>query len=473
MIDLGHYSGKTMAVFGLARSGLAAARALLAGGARVLAWDESETARERAGDKGVPLTDLHKIDWKSVDALVLSPGIPLHYPEPHPLVRAARRAGRPVIGDVELFAAALKDGPGPGPMSGLVAVTGTNGKSTTTALIGHVLQACGRKSIVAGNIGHPVLALDPVTKDDIHVLELSSYQIDLTCDLAPDVGVLLNITPDHLDRHGDMNGYVAAKKRLFDGQGPGQMAVVGIDDDHAAAVRHQLLTEGRDLVIPISAKGFVNGGVWVADGILYDGISGAPVPVGDVSAARGLPGRHNWQNAAAAYAVARVMGLQSREIVTALESFPGLAHRLETLAEVAGVRFVNDSKATNADAAARALDAFDSVYWIVGGKPKVGGIESLRGKFNKVRRAYLIGEASDGFAAAMGKDLAHVCCGTLERAVGLAAADARRERGAHNVVLLSPACASFDQFADFEVRGDAFRAEVRALVKNIAEGQVA
>lgn len=459
MIGLGHYKDQTMAVFGLARSGLASAHALAAAGAQVVAWDDSPDARDAAGAEGVSLSDIYAADWPSIGGLVLSPGIPLHYPKPHALVGAARAAGCPVIGDVELFAKALEDMPG----CSVVAVTGTNGKSTTAALIGHLLLSCGRSCVVAGNIGRPVLALDALDDGGIYVLEMSSYQIDLTHSLAPDIAVLLNIAPDHLDRHGGMTGYIAAKRRLFEGQDITHTAIVGIDDDDAAAICRDLSAAGKQNVMAISAGGAAEDGVWVADGMLYEGFSGAVVPVGDISALQAIPGRHNCQNIAAAYAVARVLGLEAREIFDALKTFSGLAHRLETVAQIDGVRFVNDSKATNAAAAARALETFENIHWIVGGRPKAGGIEGLGPMFEQVRRAYLIGEASEAFAATLGANLDHVRCGTLDEAVRQASADAFRDQSKDAVVLLSPACASFDQFDDFEARGDAFRALSQVL----------
>ncbi len=453
MIELSRYSGETLAVLGLARSGMAAAQALTAGGARVLAWDDSEDARRAALARGVALDDLVAADWGSISALVLSPGIPLTHPEPHPVVSAARVAGRPILGDIELFAVALGDMP----RSLVIAVTGTNGKSTTAALIGHILHRCGRKAVVAGNIGKPVLALDPLAEGGCYVLELSSYQIDLTHSLVPDIAVLLNIAPDHLDRHGGMKGYIAAKRRLFEGQDADHTAVVGIDDDHAARLREQLASRRRQRVVPISTGVPVAGGVWVRDGVIFDQMSGEAVPVGDVSVYENLPGRHSWQNAAAAYATVRALGLERGEIIDAMADFPGLAHRLETVATIGGVRFINDSKATNADAVARALDCYDNIHWIVGGRPKADGIESLRPYFRKIRRAYIIGEACLAFSAVFGDEVTHECPGTLEAAVARAAADAGQSGEAGTVVLLSPACASFDQFSDFEARGDSFR----------------
>ncbi len=458
MIPVTEYAGKSVALFGLARSGLSAGRALAAGGAHVLAWDDNEDRRRQAGEAGLTVENLYDIDWHEPAGFVLSPGVPLTHPRPHPLAAKAREAGCPIIGDVELFANAVSRLGG----GKIVAVTGTNGKSTTTALIGHVLKACGQSAAVGGNIGIPALELEQVGKDGAYVLEVSSYQIDLAPSLAADVAVLLNITPDHLDRHGGMDGYVEVKKRLLTQQRPAQAAVIGVDDAPTNAIFEALRGHGRRIV-PISAGHKAERGVYVIDGILYDDLGGQAVQAMDLRNHQRLPGSHNWQNAAAAFATARLLGHPAPAIATAMESFPGLAHRIETIATIDGIRFVNNSKATNADAAARALACFDNIYWILGGLAKDGGIDTLQPYFGRVHRAYLIGEAMDAFGAALDGEVPYAKCGTLDIAVDSAFTDARLDAAPEAVVLLSPACASFDQFKDFEDRGEAFRCIVQTL----------
>ncbi|MBM3568855.1 MAG: UDP-N-acetylmuramoyl-L-alanine--D-glutamate ligase [Alphaproteobacteria bacterium] len=437
------FRGKRVAVFGLARSGLSAARALAAGGAEVAAWDDKAESRAQAAAAGIALAPFA---GAGTAALVLSPGVPLTHPRPHAVVRAANDAGVEILGDVELFARA-------GTQARIVGVTGTNGKSTTTALIGHILAEAKLPVAVGGNLGTPVLDLPELGADGVYVLELSSYQLDLTGSLACSVAVLLNVTPDHLDRHGDMAGYVKAKRRLFDMQRPGAVAVIGIDDAHGAETAKRL--EGRARVLRVSVGSEVAAGAYVLDGVLYEAPGGQVCDLRQ--AAPRLPGAHNWQNAAAAFVAVRALGLSVADATRGLGSFPGLAHRLELIATVGGVVWINDSKATNADAAEKALAAYERIHWIAGGLAKEGGIEGLRPLFGRLRHAYLIGEAAEAFARTLGKSVPQTRAGTLARAVEAARANAKPGE----VVLLSPACASFDQFANFEARGDAFRALVR------------
>jgi UDP-N-acetylmuramoylalanine--D-glutamate ligase len=436
----------------------------MAGGTEVLAWDDQPAQRAAATAAGVAVTDLGGVDWHDIAALVLSPGVPLHYPAPHPFVRRAETAQCEILGDVELFARTLwpQGRRAAGPR--LVGVTGTNGKSTTTALIGHLLAAGGCEVAVGGNIGRPVLNLPRLGADGIYVLELSSYQLDLVSSLRPDVAVLLNIAPDHLDRHGSFEDYIAAKRRLFVRQTAPQTAIIGVDDPQAAAVCADLMSSGAAHVVPIATTRPLAGGVFVAEGALFDATDGAPARICDLRALPSLPGTHNWQNAAAAFAAARALGLQAGKAAAALATFPGLPHRMEAVACVDGVRFVNDSKATNADATARALACHDNVFLILGGLPKAGGLAALRPLLERVRQVYLIGTAADAFAAELGGRVPLTRAGSLAVAVEQAARDAWRAALPDAVVLLSPACASFDQFRDFEARGDAFRALVHDLV---------
>ncbi len=454
MVVVEGFSGKRVAVLGLARSGREAVRALLQGGAEVLAWDDGVKAREAAA--AMKLVDLGSIDWGGVAALVLSPGIPLTFPEPHPAVRRAREAGAEIVGDIELLGRAQ-------PEARYVGITGTNGKSTTTALIGHILAEAGRRVEIGGNLGPPALSLAPLGTDGIYVLEASSFQLDLIDTLAFNVALLLNVTPDHLERHGDMAGYIAAKKRIFARQRAGATAVIGIDDAICRDIAEELRRDGKARVIPISAMRAAADGIYAEDGWLIDATGERPERVLDLAKAERLPGSHNAQNAAAAYAAARALGIESGLAASAIRSFPGLAHRQELVGTIGGVRYINDSKATNADATEKALACYDAIYWIIGGLAKAGGIASLRPYFGHVRKAYLIGAATEEFAATLGDAVPFTRVGELAAALAAAHADAQRDNVKGAVVLLSPACASYDQFPNFEVRGDQFRELVAAL----------
>jgi len=484
MIPVPGFKGRRVAVFGLGRSGITAARALKAGGALPILWDDSVSGRMQAQAEGFVVEDLTTADWTGFAALVLSPGAPLTHPKPHWTVDKARAANVPVIGDIELFARALAAIPNED-RPRVVAITGTNGKSTTTALIGWVLKQAGLTVHIGGNIGIGVLALPTPTPDAVYVIEVSSYQLDLTTRFAPDVAILTNISPDHLDRHGGMEGYVAAKSRLFQVMSREKVALIGVDDDwgwktvnalNDRALRVSTITTRTpgqfvdptggvpvgELAarLPDQQPAFDAGRFIIVDAtdrrLMADGIF-----IADLEGARSLPGRHNAQNAAFAYAAARALGVANDAAVEGLMTFPGLAHRMETVAHLGPIRFVNDSKATNADAARQALMSYPTSFWIAGGRAKDGGIAELADLFPRIAKAYLIGEAAADFAATLG-DTPHVIAHDMATAVALAAADAQTA-GGDQVVLLSPACASFDQFPDFEVRGEAFRAAVLNL----------
>ena len=427
MITSPAFAGKTYGVFGLARSGVAAAAALRASGATVFNWDDSEAARAAfAGD----LTNLHDFDLASLDALVVSPGVP----HSASLFQKALAAGIPVIGDIEIFAQARQSLP----PARVVGITGTNGKSTTTALVHHILVAAGRNARMGGNIGLPILSEAPLPAGGVYVLELSSYQLELTFSLDCEVAVLLNITPDHLERHGSMARYAAAKARLFAMQSPGRAAIVGA----LAEADFDVLEGGEDPVIS-----------FIED-----------VRLGAQADWPALQGPHNLQNARAAAAACTALGVTDAEIAAGLASYPGLAHRMERIATHSDVLYVNDSKATNADSAAPALAAFPNTHWIAGGRAKLtpdGSVDlsAIMPHLGNLRAVYLIGEAAAVFEPLLSSKLPVVMAGTLAAAVAAAAAAARPGE----TVLLSPACASFDQFRDFEHRGDAFRALVEAL----------
>ena len=483
------FSGKRVALFGLGGSGRATARALAEAGADLCAFDDNPASVSAASEEGIPTADLREIDWTGVESLVLAPGVPLTHPKPHWTVDLAHGAGAEIIGDVEIFGRerAMK-----APLAPFVAITGTNGKSTTTALIAHCIRASGRDTQLGGNIGVPVLTLAEPTPEHHYVVECSSYQIDLAPTLRPSVGILLNLTPDHLDRHGTMEHYASVKERLVAGS---EAVVVGVDDIYCRAIADRLEALGRSLhgalkflaaltgyfglflsrlaravrlegeakrVVRISGQSRLSGGVGFDGSGVIRSMDGYDEAVFDLSGIGSLRGRHNGQNAAAAVAALTLTGLSDAEIEAGLTSFPGLAHRMEEVGRLGPVLFVNDSKATNADAAATALAAFERIYWIAGGLPKAGGIASLEGFFPRIAKAYLIGEAAPAFAATIGERIPYEISAVLENAVASAAADAAMA-GAEAVVLLSPACASFDQYRNFELRGDAFREHVRAL----------
>jgi UDP-N-acetylmuramoylalanine--D-glutamate ligase len=458
MIPVRTFAGRDVAVQGLGVSGTATARALLAGGANVFAWDDKEKGRAEAEAAGLALADLSQADWSRFAALVLAPGIPLTHPEPHWSVRKAREAAVEVIGDIELFFRERSQHKTPGKV---IVITGTNGKSTTTALTAHLLSAAGKRVQLGGNIGKAVLDLEPFARDLTYVIELSSFQIDLAPGLKPDAAALLNITPDHLDRHGTLQNYARIKAQVFANLGPNATAVIGVDDESSRAIADGL--RGPFAVRRIAVGRPVGTGVWAKDGILVEMEGGKEVARTDLAGIGSLRGAHNWQNAAVAYALARSQGLDAATIAEGLKSFAGLAHRMEQVARSGKVLFVNDSKATNADAAGKALASFADIYWIIGGRPKEGGLAGLESFFPKIAHAYLIGEAADAFARQLGDAVPYTHCGTLERAIEAAAADADRSQADEPVVLLSPACASYDQFANFEKRGEAFRRIVMGL----------
>ncbi len=447
MIPIPTTTIKKYAVFGLARSGLATARALEASGARVVVWDDTQSSRDVAEQKGFTLLNLYDYVFEADDALIVSPGVPLTHPVPHPLVVKARAAAIPIIGDIELFAQSRASLPA----HKVIGITGTNGKSTTTALIHHVLEVAGLHAQLGGNIGLPILEQAPVAAGGIYVLELSSFQIDLTFSLDCDVVILTNITPDHLDRHGDMAGYVAAKERLLKMQAPDGVAVIGQDDAACQIISPHVAGRLR----AISGKHKLAAGISVVDGILYRN--------GEASGLQAdwpaLQGPHNGQNAAAAYAACMAVGVSHDKIISGFASFGGLPHRMERIGTHKGVLYVNDSKATNADSTAPALGAYPHIHWIVGGKRKTDDLDACLPYLAHVRAAYVIGEAQDIFSELLSPYVPVTKSGTVEQAV----IDATAAALSGEVVLLSPACASQDQFKDYEHRGQVFRDAVLAL----------
>ena len=465
MIPVQGFEGQTVAVLGLGRSGKSAALALEAGGAEAVVWDDGAAARDAAEADGFVLRDLRKDGaFDDIARLIVSPGIPHLYPRPNPVIAAAMAAGVPIDNDIGLFfqSFATSDWDGFDTHPKVIAVTGSNGKSTTSALIHHIVVENGRPAQLAGNIGRGVLDIDPAHDGEVVVLELSSYQTELARALTPDVAVFTNLTPDHLDRHAGHGGYFAAKRRLFAEGGPDR-AVIGVDEIEGQFLVNQLTAAAADdRVIQVSVDRKLTGAGWTVfarKGHLSEYRKGRQVASIDLRDIAGLPGAHNHQNACAAYAACRTLGFGPRGIEAAMRSFGGLPHRSQQVADVDGIRYVNDSKATNVDSAAKALQAFDNIRWICGGLQKEGGLDALLPHVGSVRKAYVIGREAEDFARQLvGVDCA--VCTTMEAAVAQARADAQRG----DVVLLAPACASFDQYNSFEARGDDFVAQVKGTM---------
>jgi UDP-N-acetylmuramoylalanine--D-glutamate ligase len=460
MIRITTFKGREVAVFGLGASGIATAKALIEGGAKVVASDDSAESRAAAAAAGIAIADLKEANWAPFAALIVAPGVPLTHPEPHWAVRQAKLAGAEVIGDLELFVRERRlqgfDVP-------FIAITGTNGKSTTTALTAHILKQAGRDVEVGGNIGTAMLSLKPFAPRRHYVIECSSYQIDLAPSLDPTVGILLNITPDHLDRHGTIENYAAVKARLVR---HAKKAVIGVDDAYCRAIAAQLREADLSALMRLSTRPGADCEIGVDGSRIVLEVQGRTKTIADLAGIGSLRGVHNAENACAAAAALLLLPdpLTPEEVAAGLKTFPGLAHRMEELGHQGRTLFVNDSKATNADSAEKALSSFaGDIYWILGGKPKDGGIASLTPLFSRVTKAYLIGAATEEFAATLQGRVSYERCGTLDVAVAAAARDAEASTEPEPVVLLSPACASFDQFRNFEVRGDAFRALVAAL----------
>jgi UDP-N-acetylmuramoylalanine--D-glutamate ligase len=459
VIPVTSFAGKTVAVFGLGGSGLASCQALRAGGAEVIAGDDGVERLAEAAKAGFITADLRTVDWSRFAVLILTPGAPLTHPAPHWSVTMARQAGVEVIGDIELF---CRERQRHAPDAPFVAITGTNGKSTTTALIAHLMRVAGYDTQMGGNIGTAILSLEPPRKGRVHVIEMSSYQIDLTPSLDPTVGILINISEDHIDRHGTLEHYAAVKERLVAGVQPQGTAIIGVDDIWCRAAADRIEQAGKR-VVRISVRNPLPDGIYVDHEVIWRAAGGARSEIARIGGIGSLRGLHNAQNAACASAATLALGVAGDVLQKGLRSFPGLAHRMEQVGRRNNVLFVNDSKGTNADAAAHALSSFADIFWIAGGKPKAGGITGLAEYFPRIRKAYLIGEAAPEFAGTLGPAVAHEISQTLDVAVEHAAHDAEGSGLKEAVVLLSPACASFDQYRNFEIRGAKFRDLVQAL----------
>jgi UDP-N-acetylmuramoylalanine--D-glutamate ligase len=466
MIPITTFAGKKVAVFGLAGSGLVAASALFAGGADVVGWDDSKDRIAHAASTGIPVVDLRELDWTKIAALVLAPGVPFTHPAPHWSVGLARAMAVEVIGDIELF---CRERRAHAPDAPFIAVTGTNGKSTTTALVAHICAEAGFDAQLGGNIGTAILSLAPPQAGRVHAIECSSFQIDLAPSINPSIGILINLTEDHLDRHGTMGNYAAVKERLIAGVGQNGTAIVGVDDNWGQAIADRAGRAGCR-VVRVSVRHPLAYGIYLEAERIVEATGGTALEIAQLGNIGSLRGRHNAQNAACAVAAALALGVDRRAIQAGLQSFPGLAHRMEEVGRKEAVLFINDSKATNADSAAQALACFGNIFWIAGGKPKTDGIESLSGYFPRIRKAYLIGAAAEEFAKTLDGKVDHVTVGTLDRAVEEAARDAAASGLDHPVVLLSPACASYDQFESFEARGALFHDLVQRLPGVVAPG---
>lgn len=462
MITISTFKNKKVAIFGLGESGLAAARALMAGGAEVSLWDDDKRRIETAQQQNFPTDDLHTIDWQDYCALVLAPGVPLTNPEPHWVVKLAQRHKVEIIGDIELFVRErnhflaenkLEDRDCP-----FIAITGTNGKSTTTALIAHLLKQAGLDVQMGGNIGTAILALEPFAQHRIYVIECSSFQIDLTPSINPTVGIVLNITPDHIDRHGTFAQYAKIKERLATGS---SVALISIDDQSCAAIFERL--KPTKPAFPVSVQTIPNDGYYAVGTKLYYKHHQNSAELADLAGIASLRGAHNAQNALMAIGALWALNLTPFDLRLGLSGFNGLPHRMQQVRKIGRTLFIDDSKATNAEASAPALAAFDHIYWIIGGIAKEGGITTLKEYFPKIKKAYLIGDAADDFAVTIGDAFPFSKSLTMEKAVDEAARDAALDPSDETAVLLSPACASYDQFANYGARGDAFARLVNDL----------
>ena len=455
MIRITSFTNKSIAVFGLGKTGISSSRALLDAKANVLAWDDSVEARSNAKSEGLKLTDLYQVEWNNIDTILLSPGIPDQFPKPHPLVERAKRSGCEIICDIELLAReTLKPR--------IIGITGTNGKSTTTALIGHIFSQSNKKYQIGGNFGIPALDLETLDQSGTYILELSSYQLERVPSLLLDLAILMNISPDHLDRHNGMEGYIEAKRNILNSLKPNSKAIIGMDDRFCRAIcLEHMVKMGGDNIIPVSIKNRVPGGVYVDDGRLFDDIENNAKVVLDLRDVTILRGTHNWQNIAFAYAASKMWGISEQDTLAAIKSFSGLEHRQNFVRKLGSIEFINDSKATNIEAAARALEANSKILWIAGGRLKENNIDALLPFLGEVLHVYLIGEAAVALSNLLDEIVPTTICNNMDDAVNLAYIAALEKKSA--TVLLSPACSSFDQYKNFEERGDAFCSIVKKL----------
>ncbi|MGB0934929.1 MAG: UDP-N-acetylmuramoyl-L-alanine--D-glutamate ligase [Alphaproteobacteria bacterium] len=456
MIPAHSFSGKNVVVLGLGKSGLACIDSFLAAGARAYAWDDNYDQREKARARGAIITDISRVDWKMFAALVLSPGIPHTFPEPHPYVNIARSAGIPIICDIDVFG--RENLPAKN-----VGITGTNGKSTTTAAINHIASLSWHAVQMGGNIGQAIMSLEPLGPEGIYVIEMSSFQLELTRSISLDVAVLLNISPDHLGRHGGMDGYTTAKKSIFQLQSSGQISVIGVDDPYCAEIYDGMRRGRPSQLIPISEGKIVPGGIYMHNGQLIDDYFSTTEVVFDSQTCREFSSLRNGQNLAATYASVKALGISKHVILEGCKSFAGLPHRQENLGKIDGVTYINDSKATNPASTARALEGFRKIFWIFGGKSKVPSMEEVYPFTENIVHAYAIGSSAEELSKSLEEHVKITQCGDLETAIAEARKDALSYGGQDPVIMLSPGCESFDQFDNFEHRGDTFRRLVNDL----------
>lgn len=457
---------KTVAILGLGKTGMAVARELKLRGVHVIAWDDKEVLRKEAEGLHVTIKDLRNVDFSDVELLVISPGIPHTYPEPHPVAKLAKESGVKIVSDVELFVSTYKK-------AKYIGITGTNGKSTTTALVYHILKENGIPCAIGGNFGIPVFDLPILDNNGYYVFEMSSYQIELSPSIDFDVAVLLNITPDHLSRHNGMEGYVNVKKSIFNRKSKKNcINVVAVDDTYTKKIFNELQkTQDTSLNIPVSYSKKIENGYFVSSqGMLIDNTKNAKSEIFDLSSLDNLCGKHNWQNISAAFAVAKSVGLSNTKIINAIKTFKTLEHRIEYVGTFAGIKFIDDSKATNAESVKYAIDSMNDIYWIIGGRQKEGGISLLEPQLSNgnIKRTFVIGECEKDFYNLTKKYMPSYRCHKLEKAVykafKLALKDLKKGKVKNPVILLSPATASFDQYKSFEERGDHFKSLFREIV---------
>ncbi len=450
---------KTVAILGLGKTGMAVARELKIRGVHVIAWDDKEELRKEAMSLNVSIQDLRTVDFSNVELLVISPGIPHTYPAPHPVAKLAKEHGVRIISDIELFVSSYKD-------AKYIGITGTNGKSTTTALIYHILKENGITCAIGGNFGIPVFDLPILGKDGYYVFEMSSYQIELSPSIDFDISVLLNITPDHLSRHNGMNGYVAVKKQIFNRKSKKNVVnVVAVDDGYTKKIFNELCKEQpKSKNIPVSYSKIVSDGYYISsNGVLIDNTVGEKKQIFDVKTLENLQGKHNWQNILAAFAAVKKTGIPTTKIINAIKSFKTLEHRIENIGTFAGIKFINDSKATNAESVKYAIESMNDIYWIIGGRQKEGGIDILKPQLGdgKIKRTFIIGECEKEFYNVTKNIIPSYRCHKLEKAVNkafkLALKDLKKGKVKKPIILLSPATASFDQYKSFEERGEHFK----------------
>ena len=462
---------KTVAILGLGRTGMAVARELKIRGVHVIGWDDKEELRKEAAKLNVLIQDLKSVDFSKVELLVISPGIPHTYPTPHPVAKLAKDNNVPIVSDIELFVSSYKN-------TNYIGITGTNGKSTTTALVYHILKENNIPCAIGGNFGIPVFDLPILGEDGYYVFEMSSYQIELSPSIDFDIAVLLNITPDHLARHNGMDGYVAVKKKIFSRVSKKNgVNIVAVDDGYTKKIFSQLCDEQpKSKNIPVSYSRKIDGGYYVSSsGILIDNIKGEKKEIFDLKTLNNLRGKHNWQNIAAVFAVTKKVGIPTNKIINSIKTFKTLEHRIEFVGTFAGINFIDDSKATNAESVKYAIDSMKDIYWIIGGRQKEGGIDLLKPQLGngRIKRTFVIGECEKDFYNVVKNEMPSYKCHRLEKAVKkafkLALKDLKKGKVKNPIILLSPATASFDQYKSFEERGDHFKALFKEIKDKYAK----